>query len=856
VNGVANTGFQNSGNTWEVKLAPSGDIEITISAADIGSLDPGRYALQIYDAQTHLTWAFKYIIIDSVAECPVDLDIDVPKTNYVISEPIIIQGTVSPADLGEDDIDKLIAFQKITVTGTNYPEIGFDWNRDGVFDIADSRGDIAGAQPVDEIVFRLNKYNVDTGEFEYVWDTSAVPPRGQLPDPGTYELDIQYCLGTDDEDTVTRTITLARPKFVESLQFYVGDPADECTDDSDPAFDATNIEKCIIDSLTPLGAGNKVTTMDRIWVAGKVTGVPGIDWDGQCAYTNKNVGAMAVNCGAAALDSEVEIDGDATEIYAPGSRSLIDYVGRDGSGGSASWLTGLPIQLHPDQPRWTDPWQDRSADGNFPNHPSVYVWVFGPNVKGILPYDATTVASDRFREPIPARVQVTGSDAGVFVAEIDIDHLVTDRYWILVQHPMENAIQDVFLSKDPALLDVHGDPHVLYNTFNDQTSDFQELSGRQAYESLQYTINLPYIDDLFITGDFEVIEPCINLDAIATVLKGEQTTITGTTCNAPGTTVTITFSSTSIPVSKTLTFQDFTLSNLVLFGVPNIETGVIELTAIPDQEVDVTKDHTFSYTVEKKFAERLAAGEYLVKVTVPGATDTGTAIIEAPKPMITVEKVTVKPASVKVGDSVAVTVDVFNHGNAVGTETICISIEPGAFRQCQDVTLEKQKGSTVDFGLMKQQAPGTYTVRSGEEVASFIVSLPPTPTPTPAPTPKPTPTPTATPKPTPTPTPKPTPTPTPKPTPTATPKPTPTPTPEPTPTPIVIKPKPVPTTPTPTPTPKPTPTPAPTPAPTPKPTTPAPTPTPTPTQPGFEAVFAIAGLLAVAYLVLRQRRKI
>ncbi|MBU4373823.1 PGF-CTERM sorting domain-containing protein [bacterium] len=28
----------------------------------------------------------------------------------------------------------------------------------------------------------------------------------------------------------------------------------------------------------------------------------------------------------------------------------------------------------------------------------------------------------------------------------------------------------------------------------------------------------------------------------------------------------------------------------------------------------------------------------------------------------------------------------------------------------------------------------------------------------------------------------------------------------------------------------------------------------TPKEPGFEAVFAIAGLLAVAYLVLRQRK--
>ena len=34
---------------------------------------------------------------------------------------------------------------------------------------------------------------------------------------------------------------------------------------------------------------------------------------------------------------------------------------------------------------------------------------------------------------------------------------------------------------------------------------------------------------------------------------------------------------------------------------------------------------------------------------------------------------------------------------------------------------------------------------------------------------------------------------------------------------------------------------------------PAATTTPTPEEPGFEAVFAIAGLLAIAYLVLRKK---
>ena len=68
-------------------------------------------------------------------------------------------------------------------------------------------------------------------------------------------------------------------------------------------------------------------------------------------------------------------------------------------------------------------------------------------------------------------------------------------------------------------------------------------------------------------------------------------------------------------------------------------------------------------------------------------------------------------------------------------------------------------------------------------------------------------------------------------------------------------------TPSPSPTVSPTPTPTPTPTPSPTstvspvaPTTPTPTPTPSPTPPGFEAIFAVAGLLAVTYFVLRRKK--
>ena len=110
---------------------------------------------------------------------------------------------------------------------------------------------------------------------------------------------------------------------------------------------------------------------------------------------------------------------------------------------------------------------------------------------------------------------------------------------------------------------------------------------------------------------------------------------------------------------------------------------------------------------------------------------------------------------------------------------------------------------------------------------------------------------------TPTPTPSPSPSPTPTPTETSTSSDTSTPSPSPSPSPST-SPSPTPTaTAMPTTTLAPTATPAVT-SPTPAPATPSPSPSPTPSQrwiPGFEAVFAIAGLLAVAYLALRKRRK-
>lgn len=136
---------------------------------------------------------------------------------------------------------------------------------------------------------------------------------------------------------------------------------------------------------------------------------------------------------------------------------------------------------------------------------------------------------------------------------------------------------------------------------------------------------------------------------------------------------------------------------------------------------------------------------------------------------------------------------------------------------------------------------GVFLISAGEKEKTVYIGVTPTPTPSPTPSPSPSP--------------SPTPSITPSPSPSISPSPTPTSSSTPTSTPIVTPPPP--STPTPTITPSQTPSPTTSPVITPS-SLPSPSQTPTPSQrrilPGFEAVFAIGGLLAIAYLVLRRKK--
>lgn len=159
---------------------------------------------------------------------------------------------------------------------------------------------------------------------------------------------------------------------------------------------------------------------------------------------------------------------------------------------------------------------------------------------------------------------------------------------------------------------------------------------------------------------------------------------------------------------------------------------------------------------------------------------------------VTVTNVTISPESVEVGEDVTITATVENVGNITENVTIVFEVNEEEVKSV-NVTVNANATEIVNC-IVAQDEPGTYDVTVGGASATFTVTAPRTPIPSP----------------------------TLSPTPIVTPTLIPTLTPTPTETPPIATP------------------------------TPEETPTPTPTPAGFEAGIAIAGLLAVTYILIRK----
>ncbi|WP_301663152.1 MEMAR_RS02690 family S-layer glycoprotein [Methanoculleus frigidifontis] len=147
-----------------------------------------------------------------------------------------------------------------------------------------------------------------------------------------------------------------------------------------------------------------------------------------------------------------------------------------------------------------------TAEGNPGN---VYVWIFGKNYR--LLSKSVSVESDGSFE--------YGLDSGV------TGNLATGQYFVVVQHPMQNGLQDVRLAPGTtATITAPGMANI----------DLSNLQASDAAAALVNALNSPYVEDTHVALTFLVEEPWLRIDPIGNQTPGSTFTITGTTNLAPG----------------------------------------------------------------------------------------------------------------------------------------------------------------------------------------------------------------------------------------------------------------------------------------------------------------------------------
>jgi trimeric autotransporter adhesin len=269
------------------------------------------------------------------------------------------------------------------------------------------------------------------------------------------------------------------------------------------------------------------------------------------------------------------------------------------------------------------------AEGNPAN---VAIWILGKNYAKVA---SQTVDSDS-----TYKYEVTQADTG---------DLASGQYFIVVQHPMQNA-----------MFDVYQDGNYVYKNTGDGSpiSIFKlegsgSLQGSDAAEALIQAINDPNIDDTYTKLNFLVQEPLIAIDTIATKNVGDKFTLTGKTNLAVDDELLVEIYSSSFkPTEKTQSGEFSGATGNV--KVNKSESGLNTFTML----VDTSSFKVDEYIVVAQGVTQDATGTTLFNVVSSGAPTTTTApsgtpavvtpIVTAPTPIVTAPPTAVPTPSIPV----------------------------------------------------------------------------------------------------------------------------------------------------------------------------------------------------------------
>ena len=271
-----------------------------------------------------------------------------------------------------------------------------------------------------------------------------------------------------------------------------------------------------------------------------------------------------------------------------------------------------------------------TAEGN-PS--SVTIWILGKNYAKV---NSQSVDSDS-----TYKYEVTSADTA---------DLASGQYFVVVQHPMQNAA-----------FDVYQDGNYVYKNQGDLTpiSIFKlqgsgSLQGSDAAEALIQAINDPNIDDAYTKLNFLIQEPLIAIDPIANKNIGDKFTLTGKTNLAVADEILVEIYSSSFkPTDKTQNGEFSGATGNVL--VNKSETGLNSFALT----VDTTSFKADEYIVVAQGVTQDATGTALFNVVTSGAPVTTTApvgtptqsvtpIVTAPTPIVTAPPTVIPTPSIPV----------------------------------------------------------------------------------------------------------------------------------------------------------------------------------------------------------------
>ncbi len=221
-------------------------------------------------------------------------------------------------------------------------------------------------------------------------------------------------------------------------------------------------------------------------------------------------------------------------------------------------------------------------------------------------------------------------------------NLATGQYFVVVQHPMENGIFDVYAADsngNAAALPSNNSASVYVDTIAADasnggitlpTQDFTisgpgALQGSNAAEALIQAINSPNVDDTYTKLQFLVETPVITINPIGDHAVGDKFTVTATTNLAVGDNVLFTIYSSSFQPTDKSASGEFSGAS----GTVQVTQGTNGLNAV-------------SFDVD---ASTFKPDEYLVtaqSVGLPGPGATGTALFN----VLSVAPTTVAPTTV------------------------------------------------------------------------------------------------------------------------------------------------------------------------------------------------------------------